>query len=302
MIKKKNIINKKIFIEETIGTRQYFSYRADLMLYKLILCIIIFIIINAMTSSIVFSFFITLQVFIIFTLINKLNIDRKEKEGKRKLINKAKKEYFKRKINDIDIGGFENLIKFFFVKKNHVKYKKIGEHSFSTELEGIESYVKVVKLFEGAEVDRIDVKNFVNLMSHKNIKKGFLITNTKVNDDAKELINRVNDKIKVEIIDIDELFNLTLKFDLLPQNSYFYNKIRIEKEHKKNINIVKNNMFSSKKIVIYLFSAVLFYIASKIISYNVLPLYISYYFVLLTCICTLYNIYNKINKKKANSV
>ncbi len=300
MIKKKNTINRKIFIEETIGTRQYFSYRADLMLYKLILCLIIFITINAMTSSIVFSFFITLQVFIIFTLINKLNIDRKEKEGKKKLINKSKKEYFKRKINDINIDGFENLIKFFFVKQNYANYKKIGEHSFSTELEGIESYVKVIKLFEEAEVDRIDVKNFITLLSHKNIKKGFIITNSKLNDDAKELLNKVNDKIKIEILDIDELFKLTLKFDLLPPNSYFYNKIRIE--HKKDINIIKNNMFSSKKIIIYIFSAVLFYIVSKIISYNVLPLYISYYFVLLTCTCTVYNIYNKINKKKVNSV
>ncbi len=302
MVKEKNTINRKIFIEQTIGTRQYFSYRADLMLYKMILCIIIFTVINAMTSSMVLSFFITFQVFIIFTLINKLNLDRKEREGKRKLINKSKKEYFNKKINDIDINGFENLIQFFFVKQNYKNYKKIGEHSFSAELEGFESYIKVVKLFEGAEVDRIDVKNFVTLLSHKKIKKGFIITNSKVNDDAKELLNKISDKIKIEIIDRDELFNLTLKFDLLPKNNYFYNKIRMEKENKKDRNIVKNNMFSSKKIIIYLFASVLFYVVSKIISYNVLPLYISYYFILLTCICTLYNIYNKIYTKKAKGV
>ncbi|MBP1925570.1 hypothetical protein J2Z76_001429 [Sedimentibacter acidaminivorans] len=302
MRKEKKAINRKIFIEETIGTRQYFSYRADLMLYKLILCIIVFATINSMTSSIVFSFFITFQVFIIFTLINKLNLDRKEKEGRRKLINKTKKEYFKKKINDFDIDCFESLIQFFFVKQNYENYKKIEEHSFSVESEGIESYIKIVKLFEGAEVDRIDVKNFVALLSQKNIMKGFIITNSKLNDDAKELLNKVNDKINIEILDVDELFDLTLKYDLLPQNSYFYNKIQIERENKKDINKVKNNMFSSKKIIIYLFSAVLFYIVSKIISYNVLPLYISYYFILLTCICILYNIYNKINTKKAKGV
>lgn len=296
--KRRNKSNRKIFIEETIGTRQYFSYRADLMLYKLILCLLLFAVINNITSHLVFSFFISTQMFVIFTLINKLNLERKEKEGKKKLITKAKKEYFKRKIDDIEINGFENLIQFFFVGQKYTNYNKIGEHSYSAELNGVVSYIKVIKLFDGAEVDRIDAKNFISLVSQSNIKSGFLITNKKINDEAKDLIDKIKGKIQIEIIDIDKLYNLAEEFDLLPENKYFYNKILNEKQNKKNRNLIKNNMLSDKKIIIYIFSAVLFYIISKIIPYNILTLYISYYFILLASLSVLYNIYLKLSIKK----
>lgn len=300
--KEKNKSDRKVFIEETIGTRKYFSYRADLMLYKLILSLLIFAVVNNITSHVFFSFFIALQVFVIFTLINKLNLERKEKEGIKKLIVQTKKEYFKKKINDIEIDGFENLVQFFFVKQNYTNYKKMGEHFYSTELDGEISYIKIFKLFDEAEVDMIDVKSFISLVSQNNIKRGFIITNNKINIDAKELRDKIIKKIQIDIIDIDKLYDLTEKFDLLPENDYFYNKILNEKQNKKDVNLIKNNVFSSKKILIYLFSAILFYIFSKILFYNVLPFYLSCYFIILTSITLLYNAYIKINKKKANKM
>lgn len=300
--KGKSKSDRKVFIEETIGTRKYFSYRADLMLYKLILSLLIFAVVNNITSHVFFSFFIALQVFVIFTLINKLNLERKEKEGIKKLIAQTKKEYFKKKINDIEIDGFENLVQFFFVKQNYTNYKKMGEHFYSTELDGEISYIKIFKLFDEAEVDMIDVKSFISLVSQNNIKKGFIITNNKINIDAKELRDKIIKKIQIDIIDIDKLYDLTEKFDLLPENDYFYNKILNEKQNKKDVNLIKNNVFSNKKILIYLFSAILFYIFSKILFYNILPFYLSCYFIILTSITLLYNAYIKINKKKANKM
>lgn len=301
--KRKNKINRKIFIEETIGTRHYFSYRSDLMLYKLILCILLFAVIYNITSQLFFSFLISLQVFIIFTLINKLNLERKEKEGRKKLIFKTKKEYFKRKIDDIEINGFENLIQFFFVRQNYKNYNKIGEHSFSAELDNEVFYIKVFKLFDGAEVDKIDAKNFISLLNQNNIKSGFLVTNKKINDEAKELIENINRKIKIEVINIDKLYNLADKFNLLPENKYFYNKIINEKQNKKkDRNLIKNNMLNGKKIIIYVFASVLFYIISKVIPYNILPIYISYYFIILTALSILYNVYLKLNMHKADKI
>jgi len=300
IMEESNKIKRKIFIEETIGTRKYFSYRADLMLYKIVICILIFTVIYQLTFQGLFSFIISIQVFLIFTLVNKLNLDRKEKEGKIKLILKTKKEYFKKKINDIEMDGLENLIQFFFLRQKYNNYKKIEEHLFSTELEGVEYYIKIFKSFNEIEVDRLDIKNFIILLSKNNIKNGVVVTNYKINDEAKEFLKKLNNKMKINIIDVDELFDLTLKFELLPENKYFYNKILNEKESKKDVNIIKNNIFSPKKIIIYLLAAVLFYISSKVMTYNMLPLYISFYFIILTSICALYNIYKNINNKKEN--
>lgn len=302
MIKEKNKINRKIFVEKTLGTRKYFSYRADLMLYKLILCILISLTIYMITTNIIFSIFISLQVFIIFTLVNKLNLERKEKEGKKILINKIKKEHFIKKINDIEITGFENLIKFFFEKQGYANYKKIGKHTYSTEMKSETYYIKIFKLFNGAEVEKIDVRGFVSLVSQDNIKNGFLITNNTISDDANKFIDKINENMKITIIDLDKLYDLTEEYNLLPENKFFYNKIYAEKEKNKNKNIIVNNTLNNKKIIIYMLAAVFFYVTSRITSSNTLSLYISCYFVILTIISILYFIYLKLSNKKHNKI
>jgi len=303
MIKGKNKINRKIFVEKTLGTRKYFSYRADLMLYKLILCILILLTIYTITSNFIFSIFISLQVFLIFTLINKLNLERKEKEGKKILISNIKKEYFNKKINDIEeITVFENLIKFFYVKQGYTNYKAIGKHTYSTEMKGETYYIKIFKLFNGAEVEKIDVRSFISLISQDNIKNGFLITNNTISDDANKFINKINENMKITIIDLDKLYDLTEEYKLLPENEFFYNKICTEKEKKKSINIIVNNALNNKKIIIYMLATVFFYLTSRITPNNTLSLYISYYFVILTIISILYFIYLKLSNKKHNKI
>ena len=302
MIKEKSKTIKRSFVEATIGTRKYFSYRADLMLYKLILCILILFVIYIITSELVFSIFISLQVFIIFTLINKLNIERKEKEGKKILLNKIKKEYFIKKLNDIEIAGFESLIKYFFFKQGYLNYKRIGKHMFLTELNNDKYYIKIFKLFDGAEVEKIDVRSFISLMSQNNIKNGAIVTNNTISDEAKKMLEKINENIKISIIDTDELYNLTEKFNLLPENKVFYNKIYNEKIKKKNENVILNNTFSNKKTIIYILAASFFYITAKVTPYNFVALYISYYFIILTIISVAYFIYLKIYNNKEDKV
>jgi len=300
MIKDNSKTIKRSFVEATIGTRKYFSYRADLMLFKLILCSLILFVIYLITSELVFSVFISLQVFIIFTLINKLNIERKEKEGKKILMNKIKKEYFIKKLNDIEITGFENLIKYFFVKQGYLNYKRIGKHMYLTELNNEKYYIKIFKLFDGAEVEKIDIRSFISLISQDNIKSGVIVTNNKISDEAKKMLEKINENIKISIIDTDELYNLTEKFNLLPENKFFYNKIYNEKVKKKNRNVTLNNTLNNKKTIIYIIAASFFYITAKVIPYNSVTIYISYYFVFLAIISVAYSIYLKIynNKEK----
>lgn len=300
MIKEKSKTIKRSFIEASIGTRKYFSYRADLMLYKIILCILILFTIYMITSEFVFSFFISLQVFIIFTLINKLNIERKEKEGKKILMNKIKKEYFNKKLNGIEISGFENLIKYFFVKQDYTNYKRIGKHLYSAELNNENYYIIIYKLFDCAEVEKIDVRSFISYISQEHIKNGIIITNNTISDEAKEMLEKVNENIKITIIDADELYVLTEKFNLLPENKYFYNKIYSDKTKNKNQNVILNNVLNNKKIKIYILAAVFFYITARIIPYNIVTIYISYYFVFLTIISIAYYFYVELNNNKAN--
>lgn len=298
MIKEKKKKDRRIFVAETIGTRKYLSYRVDLILYKIILCTIIFIIIYILTSKFIFSLFISLQVFLIFTLINKLNVERKEKEGKKIIINKIKKEYIKKKLDSAEITRFENLIKYFFEKQEYINCKRIGKHMFSVEMKGEIFYIKVFKLFDEAEVEKIDVRSFASFINGKNTKNGFLVTNNVVSEDANKFIDKINKNMNISIVDADKLYDLIVKYNLLPPDDFFYDKINTEKARSENRNIIKNNALSNKKIIIYLVAAIFFYMTSKITPYNNLQIYISYYFVILTIISVIYCFYLKIYNRK----
>jgi len=104
MVEKKT---RKRFIKEALGTRNYFSYRTDLILYKIMLSILVLIAIFLITDDWSFSILIGAEVFVIFTLVNKLNVKRKKDEGEEKLINKMKREHFKKKIDEINQEDFE---------------------------------------------------------------------------------------------------------------------------------------------------------------------------------------------------
>lgn len=302
MINERNKNDRRIFIEETIGTRKYFSYRADLVLYKLILCILVYIVIYIATSNFIFSIFVCLQVFLIFTLINKLSIEHREKQGKEILINKIKKDYFKKKLKDIDIIGFENLVKYFFQKQGYINYKRITKHIYSTEKNLKTFYIKILKCYDGAEVEKIDIRNFISIIEKNNIKNGFLISTNEISDEVTKSIDKINENMQITIIGFDKLYDLTEKFNLLPENKFFYKKINCEKTRNKNVEIIKNNTLNNKKIIIYIFASVFFYITSSITPYNIFPLYISYYFLLLTIISIIHYIYLQLNFNKKNNV
>lgn len=290
MIKDENKKNRKVFVEQTIGTRKYFSYRADLILYKMLLCIFVYLSIYIITSKLLISILISLQVLLIFTLVNKISIERKEKEGKEILLNKTKKEYFKNKLNDIDIIRFEKFIKYFFEKEGYINYKKIGRNIYLTNKSGETFYIKIFKLYDGAEVEKIDIRNFISFMNQNKIKKGFLVTTNKISEDTNKLLDELNIDLNLTIINSDKLFDFAKINYLLPDNNFFYNKIYSGKT--KNINtkmkIIKNNTINNKKIVIYIFTAAFFYILSLIMPYNNLSIYICYYFVVLTIVSTAY--------------
>jgi len=302
LIKDETKKTKKIFVEETIGTRKYFSYRADLMLYKAVLCIFIFLLIYIMTSELVISTLISFQVLLIFTLINKINLERKEKEGREILLTKTKKLYVKKKLNDIDIIRFEKLIKFFLEKQGYLNFKKIEKSIYSIDKSDETFYIKIFKLFDGAEVEKIDIRNFITVLGQNKAKNGFLVTTNEISEETNKFIEKLNVDIHLTVINADSLYELAEKYKLLPDNNFFYNKIYEKKAKNSNIKmkIIKNNALSNKKIVIYIFAAIFFYIISIIMPYNNLSQYISYYFIILTIVSTLYFIIMKIYQDKAN--
>lgn len=288
--------NRKIFVEEAIGTRKYFSYRADLLLNKVLLCILVYVIIYTITDGFLISLLLSLQVLLIFTLINKLNLERKEKEGRAALLTKLKKEYFLEKLEEMDVRKFEGLVVSFFLKKGYVNIKKSGKYTYSMVKDKETFYVKIFKLYGEIEIERIDIRNFISLMSKDKIKSGFLITINEISEEAKKLMDKVKKDFQLTLVGLEELFEMAEENSYLPGNDFFMKKIKDEKikTSKKNIKSIKYNVVSNKKIVIYVFSAVLFYILSFLMPYNNLTIYISYYFVVLTFITLVYIIFVKL--------
>lgn len=295
--------NKKMnkrFIKEALGTRNYFSYRTDLFLYKLMLSIMVLLAIFLITSDWNFSLLIAAEVFVIFTLVNKLNITRKKSEGEEKLIAKMKKEHFKKRIDEINVDDFEMLIGYLYEKKGCCNFVKKARHMFLAEKDGLINCIKIYKLYDEIELEKIDVRNLITFMCQNNIKIGHLVTTANLSDDAKALIEKFKDKLDIDIVDLDCLYKIMEEQNILPDNEYFYNKVTEEKVIEKKKKELKNNVFDNKKIFVYIFSAVFFYITSTIMP-NSISRYISYYFMLLTVISVFYLIWLKFISNEVKS-
>ena len=284
---------KKIFIKEAIGSRNYLSYRTDLVLYKILLSILVFLVILFISDDIGLSVLISGEVFLIFTLINKLNVDRKRNEGENQLILKRKKEHFKKKLEEININDFELLIGFLFEKKGCKNFVKKGRHMYLAEKEGLINCIKIYRLFENIELERIDARNMVTYMCQNNIRIGYLITTGVLSEGAKELLEDFKDRLNITVMDFDSLFAMMEENEILPENDFFYNKIYEEESGKTKDVDIKKNIFDNKKIIIYIFSSVFFYAASMLMPQNNISRYISYYFIVLTAINVFYSIWIK---------
>lgn len=292
---------KKRYISEAIGTRNYFSYRADLVLYKVLLSMTVMLIIFFITSDLKFSILIAAEVFLIFTLVNKLNITRKRREGEEKLIYRLKTEHFRKKIEEINNDDFGMLIGFLFEKKGCRNFIKKGKHMFLAEKDGLINCIKIYKLYEGTELEKTDVRSMISFMCNSSIKIGYLVTTVEINEEAKKLLEKFEDKLHIEIIDSNALFNMMDEAGILPGKEYFSKKIYEEKTFVKKKSKLKNNVFDNKKIIVYVFAAVFFYITSAAMPNNTISIYISYYFILLTVVSGLYMIWVKyISKETGN--
>lgn len=284
---------RKRFIKEALGTRNYFSYRTDLLLYKLMLSILVMLAIFLFTADWNFSVLIAVEVFAIFTLVNKLNITRKKNEGEEKLISKMKREHFKKKIDEINPNDFGMLIGFLYEKKGCKNFVSKGRHMFLAEKDGLINCIKIFKLYDDIELEKIDVRSMITFMCQNNIKIGHLVTTGNISDEAQKLIEKFKEKLQIEIVDINRLFTMMEENNLMPDNNYFYNKVSDEKILEKKKIQIKNNIFDNKKIFVYILSSVFFYISSILMPENNLSRYISYYFIMLTIISLFYMIWVK---------
>ena len=92
---------KKIYIKEALGNRNYLSYRTDLILLKILVSFAVFIATYFIYLDLILSLLIASLIFFISTLINKINVNKKNEKGKEMLINKVKEEYFSSKLKKL---------------------------------------------------------------------------------------------------------------------------------------------------------------------------------------------------------
>lgn len=281
MIQDNNL--KKLFIKEALGNKSYLSYRTDLVLSKVLISFAVFIIIYFIYPDFIAAILVGTLAFSIITLINKLNIDNKNKTGEELLLKRTKRNYFLSKIEEINIDDFELLIRFFFHEEGYRSIVKKGRGLYLGEKEGYITCIKIFKLHKGIEVEKLDIRSLLNYMAQRNIRKGFLVTTTDLSEDAKNLLEKFHGEFQLTVIDIDGLYDLADKHKMLPEDSFYYNKIAAEDIKKEKI-IVKDNVVNINKLSLYMPAALFFYISSILLPHNKILVYISYYFIILSII------------------
>lgn len=287
MINDKNM--KRIFVKEALGSRKYFSYRTDLVLYKILLSIVVLIALFFMTSDIFLSVLFSAEVFLIFTLINKMNMERMKKDGRNLLFTRIKKDHFKKKLSEINAADFELLIGYLLEKEGWRNYIKKGSHLYLAEKEGLIYCIKIFKLLEENEVEKTDVRSMIEFMGQNNIKIGFLAVTGSISKGASELLEKFKSKLDIRVLNIDELYDRVEKQNMLPEDESFMDQIRNEKKVAEKEE-VKNNVFSSKKTILYLAATIFFYFSSRLIPNSIVSRYIFYYFIILSLLSIFYKI------------
>ena len=287
---------RKTFVRETLKNKNYLSYRADLALFKVLISLVVFILIYFIYLDPILSLLAASLVFAVITLINKVNVDSKNKKGREILIDKIKKNYFSSKIEEINSNDFEMLIKLLFKQEGYNNIIKKGRSLYLAEKEGYISCIKIFKLYDGMELEKLDVRSLLTFMAHSNIRKGFLITTGGLSEEAGKLLEKFKDKYEITLMDIDGMYDLAYKHNMLPEDSFYYKKLYEEKGTISKRD-VKDNVLSIKKITLYIPAAVFFYISSVWMPENKLVIYISYYFIILSIINAIYYFAHKYIKK-----
>lgn len=296
MIKDKDL--RKIFVEAALVNRNYISYRLDLALLKTFISLAAFILVYFLSEDIVLGFLSASLIFVIFTFINKIIVDSKNKKGELLAIDKIKKDYFSSKIEEINSKDFEILVKLLFSNEGYKDMVKKGRSLYLAEKDGYISCIKIFKLYPGIEVEKMDIRSLLTFMCNNNIRQGFLVTTVDLSEEAEKLLETFEDRLDIELITMDHMFDLALKYDILPEESFYYKKLQVERKTMDKRE-VKDNVLNIKKILIYIPATLFFYLSSRFLPGNTLLIYISYYFLILSIVSVgYYIIYRYMNKAK----
>lgn len=280
----------KHYIEETLKSRKYFSYRLDLILIKTIITIIFFLLIYSRTLSLIFSILISAQIFLMITLINKKILSNRQRRGKKLVFDRIRKNIFIEKIYNMTKTEFDKYVKLILKKSGYLKIEKEEKELFSGYINNNKIAIKIFYMYEGAKVELSDIRDFIIEALDLNYKYALIVSPHIINEKALENIEILQNKINIEIYNQEKLYSITNDFGLLPDNDDLYYKLADFKPVRKKTKIIKTNIFGLNKIIIYSLSALFFYLTGKITYFNTYNTYISYYFIILVVITIIYNI------------
>jgi hypothetical protein len=172
---------------------------------------------------------------------------------------------------------------------------KSGISLYLAEKEGYICCIKIFKLFDGTEVEKIDVRSLLTFMGNSGIRKGFLVATSGLSEDAAKLIDKFKDKFEITIIDIEGLYSLAEKNKILPEEAFFHKMLNDKKTISKKE--LKENVLDIRKVYLYIAASVFFYMSSVWMPENRLVIDISYFFIIMAIINIIYFVtYKYLNK------
>lgn len=303
MIKSEDKVLKRIYIEETLRSRKYFGYRLDLVLIKLIITAFITLSVYISTGEFIFTIIIISEVFILITLINKLIVDRKAKKGKMIFIENMKMKKFKKRVFSTNDEEMDNFIFLYLNLNRYYEIKKVGSFLYRAKKNDTFYYVSIIKLFNGAIVEKIDIRNIVTSALADNAENLIILTANEFDDEVNDLIKNVDALININIVNFNDLFKFVKENSLLSTAYDIVSIDDIERKNKINIIEIISNIMHPGKIKVYIIAAFAFYTLQKILIINTFCVYMSYYFLFMGVADIIFNFYKSfINKRNQKNI
>lgn len=258
-----NIKLKRYYIENTMEGRSYFAIFLDSLVIKVILFILGFIYFFIRTNSLGFTATITVQLILLFWIING--------RIKKSRLNTAKKEVYDKVAKEKIFGDLINKTPYeylSYLKSALEKYKVEDIKLFHqtdvdmlANLDGNRIGIKCYQYNKDYKVSSNHVREFFLTLNKMDINEGIIITTSTFSEDAKELLPKLKDHGKLHLMDIEEIVKLFKQVELYPSDNDI-KKIILDKisDKKRRMKEYKNEILSKSKIGKYIIIGLVIYL------------------------------------------
>ncbi|MTI49079.1 MAG: restriction endonuclease [Firmicutes bacterium] len=262
---------KKYYLEKIGKGKTYTAILFDDILLKALFLIICTVFFYIKTSDIWFSGIISLQFLLLYIIISYKIKKVKYKKAVEKINSQvAKKKIYKDLTNETPYDFIEE-IKSNLEKCNFQDLKISSEKDLDLVGDFKENKIgiKCFQYTSDYKVNANAVREFFLVLRKHELNEGMIITTSSFLDDTNELLPKLENYVKIHLLDMDDILNIMKKAETYPSNSEIEKNILNKVNHKKRkLKEYRDTVLSKGKSSRYIIIGFIIYFFGRFTPYD----------------------------------